>query len=79
MDKRSGLLRGEFLLQLHRNVGVVLRNHGPSSSHRLLVDTPTAAEIILAIAESEAFEANGREKNELRALATKIAVRYSGH
>lgn len=79
MAKRTGLLPGEFLVRLPKDAEVVLNGHKQAHSYRLLVDTPTAAEIIRVIAELDAFKAYGDEKFQLRSLATKIAARFSGH
>lgn len=77
---RGGLLDTNFLVGLPRGVDVVINRHNPTDGNcRLLVDTPSAAEIIKALAESDAFKAKPREKAVLLRTASKIAGRYSGH
>lgn len=79
MAKRNGLLPGEFLVDLHWKASVVIKGLDSAGHHRLLVDTPTAAEIIREIAESDAFNALDEEKTELQRIAAVIAARFSGH
>ena len=79
MALRNGLLPGEFVVRLPHDTELILNGHKLGAAHRLLVDTPTAAEIIKAIAGSSAFEAHRNERRALKRLASRIAGRYSGH
>lgn len=67
---------GQFSVELPKDTYVML-NGGRHTE--LLVDTPAAAEIIRAIAESDDFRTRGQERRQLKKLASRIAGRYSGH
>jgi len=45
----------------------------------LMMDTPNAAELVVAIANSEDLNATPEEKELIKKTAQKIASRYSGH
>ena len=45
----------------------------------LMMDTPNAAELIVAIANSVDLNATSEEKEVIKKTAQKIANRYSGH
>jgi len=45
----------------------------------LMTDTPNAAELIIAITNSQELDATKEEKEVLRKTAQRIASRYSGH
>lgn len=72
--KDKGLGPDYFFVSLPPGVHIVT---GPQM--RLIVDTPAAAEIIMAIADGDSFLARLEEKNALRGLGRQIAERYSGH
>lgn len=45
----------------------------------LMLDTPNAAELIVAIVAADEFDASPNEKELLMQTVQKIASRYSGH
>lgn len=49
------------------------------NSARLELGVPEAAELIVAIATNDQFDASPAEKEALRLVAQRIASRYSGH